>query len=80
MLWLRMLSVAWRLAWPDLFTPWRSPLLRWRMETYGSLDDRGVPRSADAIDPKAFLQFLVVHRRPLMRFLRWAATLPTHAR
>ena len=70
-----MLGVALRLVWPYLLTPWRSPLLRWRMETYGILDAHGVPRSAEEIDAKIFFRFLVVHRRALVHFLRWAAGL-----
>ena len=75
MLWLRMAVTAWRLAWPHVLTPWRSPLLRWRMETYGVVDDDGRPLSAGAITPRVFLRFLLQHRADLVRFLRWAATL-----
>ncbi|MBI3324733.1 MAG: hypothetical protein HYZ92_05585 [Candidatus Omnitrophica bacterium] len=70
-----MLGVALRLAWPDLFTPWRSPVLRWRMETYGILDERGIPRSAGEIDAAMFFRFLVIQHQALVRFLRWAAML-----
>ncbi len=76
MLWCRMLLVALRLAWPYLLTPWRSPLLRWRMETYGLLDERGMTVDASAITPTVFYRFLLTHPRALMRFLRWAACLP----
>ena len=76
-LWFRMLFIALRLAWPHLLTPWRSPLLRWRMETYGILDDHGAPLPAEAINAKTFFRFVVSHRTALVRFLRWAATLPT---
>ncbi len=72
---LRMILVAWRLAWPDVCTPWRSPLLRWRMETYGALDEQGHLLHADAITPRRFFRFLFAHRIVLRRFLRWAATL-----
>ena len=72
---LRMLVVAWRLAWPDVLTPWRSPLLRWRMETYGCLDARGRLLHAEEITPAGFFAFLARHRRALCRFLRWAAAL-----
>ena len=75
MLWLRMIRVALRLAWPELLTPWRSPLLRWRMETYGILDERGQLLHADAISPSQFLQFTLRHRVALIQFLRWAASL-----
>ena len=75
MLWFRMIVVALRLAGPSLFTPWRSPLLRWRMETYGVLDEQGRLLHADEISPSRFLRFTVSHRGALLRFLRWAASL-----
>ncbi len=75
MLWLRMILVAARLAWPYLLTPWRSPLLRWRMETYGFRDEQGQLLHAEEMTPRRFLQFTLRHRRPLGRFLRWAAAL-----
>ena len=75
MLWFRMFLVALRLAGPHLLTPWRSPLLRWRMETYGMRDARGRLLHADEITPRHALQFLTRHRVPLLRFLRWAASL-----
>ena len=75
MVWLGMLRVAMRLAWPNLLTPWRSPLLRWRMETYGVLDERGVPLTAHEIDAKRFFRFAASHRTALIRFLYWAASL-----
>ena len=75
MLWCRMVGVALRLAWPYWLTPWRSPLLRWRMETYGVLDEHGQLLHADALTARRTMQFLVRSRRALIRFLRWAATL-----
>ena len=75
MLWLRMALVALRLAWPDVLAPWRSPLLRWRMETYGVCDERGHLLHADDITPTRFVRFLLTHRIALVRFLRWAACL-----
>ena len=75
MLYLHMLAVAIRLVWPYLITPWRSPLLRWRMETYGILDSQGQLLHADQISPSRFFQFTLQHRTALLRFLRWAACL-----
>ena len=75
MLYLRMLVIATRLVWPHVLTPWRSPLLRWRMETYGVCDADGRLLHADDISPQRFLQFLIHHRQALRRFLRWAALL-----
>lgn len=70
-----MLVVATRLAWPHLLTPWRSPLLRWRIETYGLRDAGGRLLHADEISPTLFLRFCLTRRAQLLSFLRWAATL-----
>ena len=70
-----MLFVAFRLAWPYLLMPWRSPLLRWRIETYGLLDARGRPLHADELGPSDVWRFAVRRRAALVRFLRWAASL-----
>ena len=75
MLWFRMMRVALRLSWPYLLTPWCSPLLRWRMETYGILDGHGRVLHADDITPARFFQFVHRHWKALLRFLRWAASL-----
>ncbi len=75
MLVLRMMRVALRLVGPYGWAPWRSPLLRWRMETYGIFDERGHLLHADEITPARFLRFTLRHRDVLARFLRWAATL-----
>jgi len=47
------------------FTPWSSPYLRWRIETYWGLH-------ADSIPPAQFRRFIWDHRGELLRFLRWA--------
>jgi hypothetical protein len=44
--------------------PWRSPYLRWRIETYS-----GVP--ADRIGFNEFCAFLWRERRGLLRYLSW---------
>ena len=75
MRWLRMGLVALRLSGPRLFAPWRSPLLRWRIETYGVTDDQGRLLHADDITAVRFVRFLFMRRRALLRFLAWAATL-----
>ena len=72
---LRMLGVACRLAGPYWCAPWKSPLLRWRMETYGITDEQGRLLSAAQITPRRFLQFCWTERRALRRFLQWAAAL-----
>ena len=74
-MWFRMLHVILRLAGSNLFTPWRSPLIRWRMETYGIRGADGHLLHAEEITPGQFFRFILQHRIPLVRFLRWAAVL-----
>jgi hypothetical protein len=60
-----MLRFLWRATRGHRLMPWRSPYLRWRIETYWGLH-------ADAIGFREFLRFGWEHRRELLRFLRWA--------
>lgn len=60
-----MLRFLWRSARGYRLCPWRSPYLRWRMETYW-----GIP--ADRIGFQDFWRFVWEHRRDLLRFLAWA--------
>jgi hypothetical protein len=61
-----MLPVAWRLARGYRLRPWRSPYLRWRIETYSGIH-------ADRIDCRMFWRFVWRRRRDLIRYLRWAS-------
>jgi hypothetical protein len=61
-----MLRFLWRATRGYRLYPWRSPYLRWRMETYW-----GVP--ACQIGFGDFWRFIWQHRRDLLRFLAWAA-------
>jgi len=61
-----MLGLLWRLAAGYRLRPWRSPYLRWRIETYWGLH-------ADQIDARTFWRFAWEHRRELQRYLRWAS-------
>ena len=61
MSWFRMLRVAFRLAWPDILTPWRSPLIRWRAETYGVQDEHGRGELCELL-----VVHLLILRRPGM--------------
>jgi hypothetical protein len=45
-------------------TPWRSPYLRWRTETYTGMH-------AESIDARKMFAFLWRERRQFLRFLRW---------
>ena len=60
-----MIGVLWRLTRGYRLTPWRSPYLRWRMETYWGLH-------ADEITFPQFWKFAWTQRRELLRYLRWA--------
>jgi len=60
-----MLGFLWRATRGYRLRPWRSPYLRWRMETYW-----GTP--AESIGFADFWRFAWTHRGDLTRFLRWA--------
>lgn len=51
--------------------PWRSPYLRWRMETYS-----GIP--AETIDAQIFWKFFFAEKGRLLHFLRWTAEMESH--
>lgn len=61
-----MLRFLWRASKGYRLTPWRSPYLRWRIETYSGLE-------ASEIRAGDFWKFLWRARRELARFLHWAA-------
>jgi hypothetical protein len=60
-----MLRFLWRAIRGHRLRPWRSPFLRWRMETYW-----GTP--AEEIGFKDFWRFVWQRRDDLARFLKWA--------
>ena len=60
-----MLRVLWRLTRGYRLRPWRSPYLRWRIETYSG-------RPAERIGFGEFWLFAWSQRRELRRYLRWA--------
>ena len=60
-----MLRFLWQATRGYRFRPWRSPYLRWRMETYW-----GTP--AEGIRFNDFCRFVWRQRGDLLRFLRWA--------
>ena len=61
-----MLLVWWRLTRGYRLTPWRSPYLKWRMETYWGFH-------AEGIGSRDFRRFAWQRRADLWRYLRWAA-------
>jgi hypothetical protein len=59
-----MLSFVWRATRGYRLRPWRSPYLRWRMETYWGIH-------AGEIQFTDFWRFAWQHRKDLLRYLRW---------
>ncbi|MDE3158103.1 MAG: hypothetical protein KGM92_04970 [Acidobacteriota bacterium] len=68
-----MFYLLWQLTRGYRLWPWRSPYLRWRMETYGGLD-------ANDITFTRFWNFVWTERRELVRYLRWAGRMRNRAR
>ncbi len=50
--------------------PWRSPYLRWRLETFS-----GIP--AETITRSIFCKYLWRERKSIWRFLKWGAEMRT---
>jgi hypothetical protein len=60
-----MLRMLWRMSRGYRLRPWRSPYLRWRIETFW-----GIP--AESVGFREFLSFTWRQRRELLRYLKWA--------
>ena len=60
-----MIGALWRVSRGYRLTPWRSPYLRWRMETYWGVH-------AERITFGEFWRFAWQHRGELLRYLKWA--------
>ena len=67
-----MIRFLWRSAKGNRLRPWRSPYLRWRIETYWGLH-------AESITPAQFRTFVWEHRGELLQFLDWAASMGAQA-
>jgi hypothetical protein len=59
-----MLKFLWRASRGFRLTPWRSPYLLWRVETFW-----GIP--AEEISFGDYMLFLWRRRRDMLRYLRW---------
>ena len=68
-----MLGALWRVTRGHRLRPWRSPYLRWRIETYSGLH-------ADSITFLEFWRFAWRRRRELLEYLRWADRMDRRAR
>ena len=60
-----MFRILWQMTRGYRVRPWRSPYLRWRIETYSGVH-------ADRITPRDFWRFVWSQKRELIRYLRWA--------
>jgi hypothetical protein len=60
-----MLRILWRLTRGYRLCPWRSPYLRWRIETYWGLH-------AEQITFAMFWRFAWKQKWELLRYVRWA--------
>ena len=60
-----MIRFLWKATRGYRLRPWRSPYLRWRIETYSGLH-------ADSIGFSGFWRFVWTNRTELVRFLHWA--------
>lgn len=60
-----MLGFLWLASRGYRLTPWRSPYLRWRIETYSGLH-------AEQITFADFWRFTWKNRKELFRYLQWA--------
>jgi hypothetical protein len=63
-----MLGFLWQASKGYRLRPWRSPYLRWRIETYWGL-------RAETISAGDFWRFVWRQRRDLARFLQWVDTM-----
>lgn len=69
----KILRFMWKATRGHRLTPWRSPYLRWRIETYTGI-------KMDKIGFIEFWLFLWRERQALLRFMEWTATMEDYAR
>ncbi len=67
------LRFYWRAARGHRLRPWRSPYLRWRVETYCGLE-------AERVRLRQFIAFCWRERHGLARFLRWTTEMNGYRR
>lgn len=66
-----MIRFLWKATRGYRLTPWRSPYLRWRIETFSGLH-------AERIGFVEFWRFSWRHRAPLLRYLAWTDRMASH--
>ena len=67
------LRFLWNATRGHRFAPWRSPYLRWRVETYSG-------RRAESLTAGSVLGFVWASRGELVRFLAWTGEMQREAR
>ena len=67
-----MLRVLWLLSRGYRLRPWRSPYLKWRIETYSGL-------RAGQIGAADLFRFSWANRREMLQYLRWAGRMDKSA-
>jgi hypothetical protein len=63
----------WNATRGNRFAPWRSPYLRWRVETYSG-------KRAESLTAKSVFGFVWATRGELLRFLAWTGEMQREAR
>jgi hypothetical protein len=69
----KVLRFLWNATRGHHLRPWRSPYLRWRIETYSGV-------KMTEIGLVEFFAFMWRERRELLRFLKWTARMNDYAR
>lgn len=67
------LRFVWNATRGHRLAPWRSPFLRWRVETYSG-------RRAETLTAGSFLAFVWAWRGEMLRFLAWTGEIDREAR
>ncbi len=67
------LRFLWNATRGHRLTPWRSPYLRWRIETYSGM-------RAESLTAQSVFGFLWSMRGELLQFLRWTGAIQHEAR
>ncbi|MGB8886756.1 MAG: hypothetical protein WCC87_08525 [Candidatus Korobacteraceae bacterium] len=68
-----ILRFLWNSGRGHRFAPWRSPYLRWRIETYTGI-------KMQSIGFLEFFGFMWRERQELLRFLKWTGQMERYAR
>jgi hypothetical protein len=69
---IEVLRFGWNATRGYRLTPWRSPYLRWRLETYSG-------KKAETITAGDFLHLIIQEKRQFLRFLRWTGEMRSYA-